>query len=84
MKLLIAQFGATLFYFTKNALHLKKSTMLRPKSRLKGGFFSEKATKKQTKFGQNIQLFLKKRVIFTIPSNDVNLLFHSHNSICLK
>jgi len=24
MKLLIAQFGANLFYFTKNALHLKE------------------------------------------------------------
>jgi len=67
MKLLIAQFGATLFYFTKNALHLKKSIMLRPQSRLKGDFFSEKATKKQTKFGQKIQLFLKKTGYFYHP-----------------
>jgi len=37
MKLLIAQFGANLFYITKNALHLKKKTiMLGPKSSLKG------------------------------------------------
>ena len=46
--------------------------MMRPKSRLKGDFFNEKATKKQTKFTQKqtkkVDFFLpKKQTIFNIP-----------------
>jgi len=71
MKHLIAQFGAYLFYFTKNALHLKKSIMLRPKSRLKDDFFNEKAAKNKLKLGKNrlktVDFFSKKTDYFDHP-----------------
>jgi hypothetical protein len=60
------------FSFKKNALHLKKkSIMLTPNSRLKGDFFNEKVTKKQTKFRRKqtkkVDFFSKKTNYYYHP-----------------